>query len=269
MNRSISPVAGASAKLRISIRSGILITSSLLTLWLGGGKAQAQFTLQAAPEYFIWQEEVNGQKLVEETGFRFGLELVYRDPKPAGWTWAGRVKGYFGSVDYDGALQNHVTGALTPLDTTTDYYGLLLEGQFGHRWRLGEHHHFSVLGGLGTDLWLRRLGSQFGYDEFWFVFYGKLGVEVNPVAVGWIAAAGLKYPFYVGNTFAVSGLGTFTLAPKGEISAYAEGGYRFSTHFSAAVFFDSYFLGQSEPVLGAFQPASNQYEIGLKIGWTF
>ena len=242
---------------------------------LFGGSAIAQSRLDIAPEYFNWQEESNGEQLLEESGFRIGLDWSYKQDKGQRWFWGSEVKAYYGLVDYDGHLQDG-----TPAKSETEYFGARLEGKFGYHYvDLGEKHSLDIIGGLGLDFWLRRLdaGGNHGYDEYWLPFYLKAGVEVCPnTEKGWIAALGFKLPLY---TIEMADLDiiTVTLHPKSYISAYAEAGYKFSRHLSVVAFFDSYRFARSDvatifygdQALTFWQPESEGYSVGAKLGWTF
>lgn len=229
-----------------------------------------QVTLDLSPEYFYWQEDLNGKKLLDENGFRIGLEGAYHPLVEKGWIWASRVKLYFGAVDYNGAVQ-FSSGATIPLKSTTDYYGITGEAGYGYRYGLGQDYFLDALGRLNLDFWLRRLGSQFGYDEYWFPISVKAGFELSPRNVGWIGALGLKVPVYTYQTadFSRLGGGTVTLHPGTMVSGYAEAGYKFTSNFSLTAFFDSYWFKQSPVNEGFLQPESKSYEVGAKLRWTF
>ena len=229
-----------------------------------------EIKLDLAPEYFYWREDYTGSRLLDESGFRIGLEALYNPPERKGWIWASRIKLYYGAVDYNGGVQL-ASGQISPLKSTTDYYGVLGEGGYGYRYALGQDYFVDVLGRLSLDFWLRHLGSRFGYNEYWFPISVKAGVELSPKDVGWLAALGLKVPVYTYQTvdFGRLGGGTVTLHPGTMVSPYAEAGYKFTTHFSATAFFDSYWFKQSPVHQGFLQPESKSYEIGAKLGWTF
>ncbi len=237
-----------------------------LVLVFAAGRCEAQLTLAAAPEYFYWEEDVNGSKLLDETGFRIEVELSYKPRREAGWIWAARGKVYYGSVDYNGFLELP-GGELQPLKSTTDYYGGLLEARYGYRWPLGQEHFLDLMAGPGDELWLRRLGGPGGYDEVWLPLYFKAGADLSPRETGWIGALGLKVPFYTAQW--ANTTPSTTLHPGPMVSAYAEAGYKFGPHFSLSAFFDSYWFTESSVSSGFFQPESKTYQVGAKLGWTF
>jgi hypothetical protein len=230
-----------------------------------------QIRLDLAPEYFYWQEKLNGHKLLDENGFRIGLEAAYVPPQEMGWIWASRIKVYGGAVAYDGSTFNLQTGATTPLKSTTDYYGVIGEAGYGYRWDVAGDYQLDVLGRLSLDFWLRHLGSAYGYNEYWFPISLKAGVEISPKNIGWIGALGLKVPVYTYQTVDLARLGggTVVLHPKTMVSPYAEVGYKFTDHASISAFFDGYWFRQSSVHDGFLQPESKSYEVGAKLGWTF
>ena len=136
---------------------------------------------------------------------------------------------------------------------------------------MGQDYCLDVLGRLALDFWLRRLGAQGGYDEYWFPISVKAGLDLSPKNVGWVAALGLKVPVYTYQTvdFRWLGGGTVTLHPRPMVTTYAEAGYKFTRNFSLTAFFDSYWFKQSPEHEGFLQPESKSYEVGAKLGWTF
>ncbi len=244
----------------------VLSLAGVVAFGAWSSSALAQLKLEAAPEYFYWEEDLDGSKLLDESGFRIGLELSYKPPREQGWLWAGRAKVYGGSVDYNGVLQLE-GGETVPLKSTTDYYGGLLEGRFGYRWPLWTEYYLDGLAGLGVEGWLRRLQGPGGYDEFWLPLYFKAGFDLAPRETGWVGAIGLKVPFYTSQFTNLEG--SDTLHPQPMVSAYAEAGYQFTRHFSATAFFDSYWFHESPVAAHFFQPESKSYQVGAKLGWTF
>ncbi len=232
--------------------------------------ALTPWKLEVAPEYFYWQEDYNGVKLLDESGLRYVLGLSYKEPKDEGWLSAFRTEVYYGSVDYNGQTQDG-----TPVKTTTDYYGGLLEGRYGYRWGLSEQQYIDLMGGIGFEGWLRSLQGEGGYNEYWYPIYLKAGVEISPEETGWIGTLGVKLPVYTTQIVDFGRVGgpNVTLHPGVMPSGYAEAGYKFTKNLSAVVFFDSYWFSQSPTVQTAgievFQPESKSYQVGVALGWSF
>src|SRR5258706_8874040 len=230
------------AKFAISCAGHRLFLVVILAL-LCAGSATAQLKLEFAPEYYYWEEIRDGVKWLDESGFRYGLELSYKQPVEHGWLGAGRAKIYYGSVDYNGGIQDLTGNIIAPLKSKTDYYGGLIEGRYGYRFNPVPSQFLDVMAGLGFEGWLRRLRDQSGYDEYWFPIYLKAGLELAPSQeTGWIGALGLKLPVYTSEVVDQSRLGlpTVTLHPGINISGYAEAGYKFTKNVSLVAYADSY-----------------------------
>ena len=228
--------------------------------------APTPWKFEIAPEYFYWQEQVDGVKVLDESGLRYGLELSYKEPRNKGWVSAGRFKLYYGAVDYDGQTMGG-----TPVKTTTDYYGGLLEGRLGYRWGLGEQQYLDLMGGIGFDFWVRSLQGEGGYNEYWFPFYLKAGLEISPRERGFIGTLGIKAPIYTTQVADLTGVGgdIVTLHPGVMPSGYSEAGYKFTKSLSLVAYFDSYWFAKSPNSLGFYQPESKSYQVGVKLGWSF
>lgn len=254
----------ASTKILFPAAAVLLLASNIVL---------SQTRIELAPEYFYWQEDLHGAKVLDEKGFRIGLEFSYKEPVKKGWLGAFRAKIYGGEVDYNGFEQNLQTGALQPLKSTTTYVGGLIDGRFGYRWNLGEAQNLDFLAGPGVEFWWRGLQAASGYDEYWIPLYVRAGFDLSPSQdAGWLAALGAKVPVYTTQFADLDkfGLGWITLHPKPMVSGYAELGYQFTRGLTLAAFFDSYWFKQSAPGdFGVFQPESKTYQVGLKVGWTF
>ncbi len=233
--------------------------------------AQWKWNLGFAPEYYYWQENANGMKLLDETGWRYGLDLSTKQIQNESWLWAAEFKMYYGRVDYNGQTMGG-----TPVKSTTDYLGGFGEMRFGYRWNWPRHQHVEIMGGFGLEDWQRSLNGSGGYDENWMPIYFKAGLELTPAPKGWIGTLGVKVPVYTDQTVDLSRVGgpKFDLYPGTMPSVYAEAGYQFSNHLMAEAFFDSYWFSQSPTRdigggLAAYQPESKTYRVGVKVGWTF
>lgn len=228
-----------------------------------------QVTVAFAPEYFYWQENINGAKVLDESGPRYGLELSYKQDQTKGWLMAARLKAYYGSVDYNGQTQGG-----TSVKTTTDYYGGLGEIRGGYRWGWGPEN-LDLMGGIGLEDWERVLNGPGGYSENWMPLYFKAGVEISPKALGWIATLGLKVPIYTVQRVDMSsvGFGSVTLHPGSLPSGYGEAGYQFTKNISLVAYVDSYWFAQSGTSASGgllfYQPESFTYQVGVRLGWTF
>jgi len=239
-----------------------------LALMLAGNSALAQWKIEVAPEYFYWKEQVSDrEKIMDESGLRYGLELSYKQEKDAGWLYAARLKAYYGSVDQ--------TWNGYSVKTTADYYGGFGELLYGYRWAPARDQYVDAMAGVGVEDWMRRSSGTNGYCENWLPIYIKAGLESRPEETGWTEAVGIKVPVYTVETvdFQQAGLPDVTLHPGTMVSGYAELGYIFNSNFSVVAFFDSYWFTKSSSAgtktVQVYQPESKSYEAGVKLGWIF
>ena len=236
--------------------------------------ARAELTVYGGVEYFDWHESTTPS--VQETGPLALGGLIWLQDRERGFLFGYRGELYAGSVDYDGA--DLFTGA--PVQSTTQYLGILNEGQLRYRIPAGRSEHVDVMVSLGADVWRRQLSAD--QMEDWAVFYARLGVELGPQAgkAGWIASLGLKYPFYTYENAHLTDIGfdqNPTLRPDGNVSGYASFGYRFGSRWSVVGFYDSYRFQQSNTVqvtsgsavYNVYQPKSSMDVVGVTVLFSF
>jgi len=248
-----------------------LLAAALLTLSAG---AQASWSISADLETFQWKED--GTPSVTEKGARYGLSWGYLREADAGWQWAYRGQFRRGTVDYSGAFL--FTGQ--PTSARTRYTGLLNELQGSYRFpqSLG----FELLGGLGFDYWERNILPD--QKEDYSVGFARLGLNIDPRAPrGFFGGAGVKFPFFISENAHLDELGfdqNERLRPKGELSVYAQAGYRFPQGWSLIGYYDGYRFGESKTVSTTssafpgtqfliFQPASKVDSFGVKLQYEF
>jgi hypothetical protein len=211
---------------------------------------------------------------VTEQGPRFGFSWEYEQLRPAGWQFAYRGQLRHGTVDYTGSFL-FTGGAAT---ARTEYTGVVNEAQGIYRFVSG----WELVGGLGWDIWQRNILPNQKEDYSVFFVRGGLNFDAR-AAHGWFGGGGLKYPFAVYENAHLTDIGFDRnphLEPKGEISAYAQLGYRFSREWSLIGYYDSYRFGESDshPATNSafpgttfliFQPASSVDVLGLRVRYTF
>ncbi len=233
-------------------------------LSVSSAAAQA-VAMQLGGEYFRWQEFFLEERLLEETGPRFFLEL--QGDRTLSSTWILRASGrvYGGEVSYDGQTDSDQP---LPVGTDVGYFGLRGEvnllGLGGGRW-------LGPLLGVGVDWWQRDLQDSTTYDgaipvrvsgylEEYTIAYGRLGVASRGESLR--LSAGAKYPFFTDER--VLGL---TLRPKGRLS------YFFSAEYGqkrgVGIYYDSYRFDQSDPDGGYVQPESHQDTVGIYAHFQF
>jgi hypothetical protein len=255
-----------------------LIAVALLLLSAG---AQAGWSVSADVEAFRWAE--SGDPSVTETGPRYGLSWGYLGERDAGWQFAYRGQLRRGTINYEGAFL--FTGQ--PTTARTRYTDLVNELQ--GIYRFPQSFGFELLGGLGFDYWERNILP--GQLEDYSVVYLRLGVNFDPREnLGFFGGGGLKLPIYVREDAHLADLGATSnpyLEPKGELSVYAELGYRFSPRWSLIGYYDGYRFGESPAArvtssdatacapatppcpLSFFQPASTVNSYGLRLQYNF
>jgi hypothetical protein len=244
---------------------------------LAAGTAHAQLGVSAGIEYFEWTEDTDPIE-VEETGALFALGLEYTQQRPKGLLFAYRGRFYVGDVDYDGAL---LFAPSVPVTGTTSYLGMSNEAQLRYRFptRRGIYS-FDLLGAAGYDFWERELSDS--QSEDFRVAFIRFGFEVNPTGSrGWTAGLGAKYPVWTEEDAHLEDLGfddNEVLEPGRGLSVYGQAGFRFSRHLALIGYLDGYNFLESDEVAvsqnGApagfvFQPASMQYNVGLKLVYLF
>jgi hypothetical protein len=245
-----------------------------LLLFFIAAAARAELTVYAGVEYFDWKESTTPS--VQETGPRVLAGVILLQDRERGLLFGYRGQIYSGQVEYNGA--ELFTGA--PLTGTTQYFGVLNEGQLRYRFPVGSNEHLDGVLAAGADIWRRQFSSD--QMEDWAVLYARLGVELGPQAgkAGWIGAVGLKYPVYTYENGYLTNIGfdqNPTLAPGADWSAYASLGYRIGAHWSVVGFYDSYRFQQSPTVQTTsggtlyyiYQPKSSMDVFGVTAVYTF
>jgi hypothetical protein len=237
----------------------------LLLLAAGGARAEWQANVQA--ERFRWAETT--QPGVTETGPRFGIGAGWTQDRPNALHFAWRGTLYGGSVTYSGA---QLFPPNDPVTGTTEYTGLINELQAIWPTPGGGA---ALQAGLGFDYWNRQLSDI--QREEWWVTFARLGVNLGGGGSrGFFAGGGIKYPIYVVEDAHLDDIGfdqNPRLHPKGEVSFYADLGYRFSRQWTLALYYDSYRFKQSpgETVTSGgvpftvFQPRSVVDTVGLRL----
>lgn len=243
-------------------------------LLLMSAGAHAAWSVSADLEAFKWKED--GTPTVEETGPRWGASWGYLHERDQGWQWAYRGQFRRGTIDYEGAFL--FSGQ--PTNARTRYTDLLNELQ--GIYRFAGSAGIELLGGLGLDYWERNILPD--QKEDYGVVFARLGLNIDPRSSrGPFAGFGLKLPFYVAENAHLDELGfdqNETLHPKGNLSAYAQVGYRFQRRWSLIGYYDGYRFGESKTVSTTsaafpgtqfliFQPASKIDSFGLKLQYEF
>jgi len=253
-----------------------IASTCALTLTLGAAAPTfAEVSVSAGIEYFSWTEDTDPIN-VKERGPLAVLGLDFTQNKARGLALAYRGRLYAGTVDYEGAL---LFLPDIPVSSDTRYRGMSHEGQLRWRSLLSGSVQADFVGGLGADLWERKLGSN--QQEDYRIFYARLGLEFSaPRGRGWTAGFGLKYPFDTWEDANLRDEGydqNPKLEPKGRPSLYANLGYRFNRRLGVQLYLDGFRFDESDPIVvtgfgdtfAFVQPKSTQYNVGLRLHWFF
>jgi hypothetical protein len=220
-------------------------------------------------EYLHWNERVDGQDFVNESGAFYTIGYTHR---------LGieryRAELFGGDIHYSGFTQGGDT-APDPLSSNTGYLGL--SGQYElvlapPSWG----NQGAVLVGLGTRFWIRDLhdGTSFsgyqvyGYDEIWWTMYPFIGLESSrPTGSGWNVFSDVRCgPTCL--TYQDVSINTRPLWPKTGVYAQGEAGIK-TDHFHIEAYCEFMDWEQSSVVEGSFQPRSTMYGLGARTGVTF
>ena len=252
--------------------------------------SKPSFALNAGVESFRWEEFNGDQRLLKETGPRLvvGFTLDNLTQGNQANPYAVEARAYLGVVDYDGQTQNGV-----PLQTDVNYFGVNAEAMGGLR--LAGSLCMDLLGGLGVDTWTRDLqdgvtanGSVAqGYQENYFILYGKLGPGFlfrSETSRAYLQF-GLKYPLYTYERAYLTNIGfdsDVELAPGKQLSGYAKlqmnwGRETDKPRFGVSIYYDSFrFSSSSSKTVSAagawysvHQPESRMDVLGARLEYYF
>lgn len=217
-------------------------------------------------EQYRWKETIEGVAITpKENGSRLALFLDWSPPEKSGKYFSYHGKIYTGTVPYDTASLT----TLTPVTTTTDYFGMLNEvrGVF-------PTNVLDVVVGLGYDFWSRTISDGAtatgtvvpGYTENWGILFARFGMSAN-LTESFNIAAGLKRTITNReevNTMGITGVGH----PGTSTSPYLDLAYKFDDGFSLGAYYDSWRFGKS-PMHSStvYQPKSNMDLFGIKAIW--
>lgn len=233
-------------------------------------------------EYFEWQEFVHNDRLLKETGPRFGIGLNY-DVKLYNQhlTLKPRIAIIGGQVGYDGSTQSNV-----PLKSDTNYYDGKAEFDLG--WRYGLLNKYSIEPFVGSGLrgWCRdihdatasdRITRATGYSEEWYSVYFRTGLRGDLVLAektSLFVEAGGKFPVYNRNKahFDESNLGPdVTFNPGKQLSWFTEAGVQYKS-FRASIYYDSMRFSKSDTEYSGgtvyYQPKTEAGMYGIRLGMT-
>lgn len=248
------------------------------------------FAVNAGVESFRWKEFSGGQRLLSETGPRLvvGFTLDHLLQGDQANPYAVEARAYLGKIDYDGQTQAGISAK-----TDANYFGVSAEVMGGLH--LAGSTRMDLLGGLGVDTWTRDLqdgvtanGSVAqGYQEDYFILYGKLGpgFRFQSEARRAYFQFGLKYPLYTYERAYLSSIGfdsDVELAPGKQLSGYAKwqmnwGRETDKPRFGVSFYYDSFrFSASASKTVSAagtlyrvHQPESSMDVLGARLEYYF
>lgn len=247
------------------IRWRPLLFATLLVL--PAQPAQAQFNVAVSVEHFQWTEATRPK--VEETGPRGAFSLGWTQPDSTPVRFGIQATVYGGYVEYEGSLLFEPN---TPASGTTSYLGTTQEALI----RIRAAQGVDLIGGVGFDLWLRRLSAD-QREDFTVGFFRVGGEIVIGSEQGWLLGGGVRCPFSTSEDAHLTLLGfdrNRRLAPRGKVSGFGQAGYRFRSRWSVVGYLDGWYFDASAPVPVTiassgvsgvvFQPRSDLKVLGLK-----
>jgi hypothetical protein len=252
----------------------ILAVFSLVAM-LMASPAQAQLAISGGIEYFRWKESTSPIE-VQEEGPMFVLGLDYTQRKDKGLLFAYRGKLYIGEMDYDGAL---LFAPSVPADGSSTYAGTAHEVQMRYRLAPQRGYWLDMLASAGIDLWERELSDV--QKEDYTIVFARFGLELNATGErGWTFGAGLKFPVWTEEDAHFTDAGfdqNPELEPEAKFMGYGHAGFRFRRNLALIAYVDGFNFAESDSVTVTqggstfqfLQPASRQYNWGLKLQYLF
>ena len=229
--------------------------------------------------YFSWTETVENSAFIREKGIMTAVGVSYSGN--LGWLLDGKglIEIWGGNVNYDG----YRVEDWSSFKTNTVYIGTREELYAMLKLPVMAGLTAGPLVGGGHKYWNRSRSS-----EDWNTFYGRIGGRAEyDTQVGRIfAEGGLSIPFYttIQTDWSDYGYKNFEAKPKGRLATFAESGIKIGKHLSISAYFEEMNFGQSDKVAlkrvnapsgvvqlnsNAFQPDSDSWTAGLRVGYRF
>jgi hypothetical protein len=225
-------------------------------------------TWYARIDYYHWNERLDGEDFVNESGPLMTLGYVHRVGSER-----FRFELFGGTVDYKGGAQFD-DGTVETLNSTTDYIGL--RGEYDLLWDPDSWPRVTFLAGIGTRFWVRVLpddvtasgATVWGYQETWWTIYPYLGVETRRTPHADLELYASGRIGFTPLTFQFVSFDDVVLHPKTGLTGQLEVGLRGET-FHLAAFAEAMSWGESGVVREVLQPASRMFTVGMKTGFSF
>lgn len=242
-----------------------------------------KFQIYGFGHQFKWEEIDEGETFVKEDGTLYGLGADIFLPMDARTALRAKLELFRGDVDYEGGVQNLITGESTSLNDTTEYEGSKFEGSFEYNMSQITSLTLAPMAGAGIRTWTRTLGkdSDYGYDEDWQTFYALAGGNgAFKINTRTDAFASFQIRFPLANQEDIDMGPVFSIEPGKELSVYAEAGCRYRGVMISAFYETLRFsksnketqtirIGNLVGDLSVYQPESNADMYGVKVGFEF
>jgi hypothetical protein len=219
-------------------------------------------------DYYTWNERLDGQEFVQETGSlttigyqrRLGVERF-------------RAELFGGTVDYRGFAM-FPNGYMEPLASYTSYLGARAEVDF--LWEPAAFPNLGFFAGAGTRVWVRDLKDGltasghdvWGYQEVWWTIYPYVGMEVKQPLNQTLHFFGAMRAGLTPITYEQISAMDVALYPKCGATGQLECGVR-GAHFTLSAYLEMMEWNQSSESRGILQPYSRFLIAGIKGGWAF
>lgn len=245
-----------------------------LALTAGAAERPVQ-PLSLSLESFLWEEFLDGERLLYERGARLAAGVEQENLARAwpGLVFLAQARFYGGRVAYQGRSQS-ADGTTYPLASHTDYLGggarLLMGQRLGY---LSEGPALDLYLGADFGLWLRSIAggvdaggrAASGYQELyrqWMLLAGVGLARPDPYR-SWLGA-GLSLPVWVREWVSLAGQ---ELRPRGAPGFWVNLRMRLSPRTSLALEAAVERWRASPVAGGVFQPDSRSQRLSMGLVW--
>lgn len=216
-------------------------------------------------DYFCWKEQAHDVDSVDEHGALYTIGYMRRNGAKR-----FRAEVFTGTMNYT----TGINWRSEDMGTITRYTGARTE--FELLWDLNRRNGppLNCFAGIGTRFWIRDIkDAQFdtglsliGHQETWVTLYPYLGIEQK-----WRARNCFEFFLSgrIGSTAwtyqSAASLGGPRLSPTACLTGQIEFGMYYE-HLVTSVSFEAMTWGRSPTVNGDYQPSSQMYTTGVKVG---
>jgi hypothetical protein len=221
-------------------------------------------------DYYSWKEQYLGDNLVDEHGTLYTVGYVRTNG-------AKRVRAEFftGTMNY---TPGDLPRSTYQLDTTSRVMGTRVEFELLWDVHINDCVTLNFFSGIGGRFWIRDIQDRQvtsdiwidGHQEDWFTLYPYIGMErrwnYDPCMDFFLSCR-------IGSTAwtyqSCSELGGPVLHPQACMTGQIEFGLQYQEHLVVSLYFDAMTWVHSGVVDDTFQPNSQLYTTGIKLGLSF